>query len=564
MNTGADKQSVILIVDDTPTNLEVLFDFLSESGFKVLVAESGESAIQKAQYASPDLILLDILMPDIDGFETCRRLKGNDVTQSIPVIFMSALTETIDKITGFKLGAVDYITKPIQCEEVLVRVQTHLRLQNLTNQLQAQNLQLEQEIQERQRIEAERTALLERSQLFAEVAFKIRQSLHLEEILQTSVTEVRRLFKADRALILQMLPDGRVKVVTEAVAEPWASVLEQGITDDCFGDDYLKTYQQGRVYLVHNTDEAEVKPCLIDFMRQFNIKAKLVVPILLKEQLWGLLITHQCARPRQWSTFEVDLLQQLADQISIALAQSQLLEEETRRREELARSNAELQQFAYVASHDLQEPLRMITSYLQLLERRYKNKLDASADEFINYTVEGAIRMKMLIDDLLRYSRVGTHGKPFKPIDCAAMVERAIANLQMAINETGATITYPDLPTVMGDATQLTQLFQNLLSNAIKFRSAAPPTIHIAAERQTDQWLFSVQDNGIGIEPQYTERIFIIFQRLHLRTEYPGTGIGLAICQKIVERHSGRIWVESEPEQGATFYFTIPDKNNSR
>jgi PAS domain S-box-containing protein len=227
---------------------------------------------------------------------------------------------------------------------------------------------------------------------------------------------------------------------------------------------------------------------------------------------------------------------------------------------ELARSNAELEQFAYVASHDLQEPLRAVAGCVQALQQRYHGRLDARADELITHAVDGAVRMQNLINDLLVYSRVATRGQPFTPTDCATIVRTALANLEVAIAESGARVTYTDLPTVMGDPTQLTQLFQNLISNACKFRNQQPAAIHIAAEPHEGAWVFSVRDNGIGIEPQYFERIFGLFQRLHTRVEYGGTGIGLAICKRIVERHGGRIWLESQPQQGSTFYFTIPEQ----
>ncbi|GEM_PF-2034622 len=225
---------------------------------------------------------------------------------------------------------------------------------------------------------------------------------------------------------------------------------------------------------------------------------------------------------------------------------------------ELQRSNEELEQFAYVASHDLHEPLRMVTSYMQLLARRYKGILDNEADDFINYAVDGAARMQAMINALLDYSRVGTRGKQFEPVDSETVFENALYNLEILIEENGAVVTHDPLPPVVADKTQMGQLLQNLIGNAIKFHGEEPPRIHVSAVRQGEEWVFSVSDNGIGIESQYANHIFEIFQRLHTRAQYPGTGIGLSVCRKIVERHGGRIWMESEPGKGTTFYFTIP------
>jgi PAS domain S-box-containing protein len=228
---------------------------------------------------------------------------------------------------------------------------------------------------------------------------------------------------------------------------------------------------------------------------------------------------------------------------------------------ELAQSNAELAQFAYVASHDLQEPLRAVAGCVQLLQQRYRDQLDAHAHELIAHAVAGATRMHTLIQDLLAYSRVGTRGKSLQPTDCAAVLNDVLANLEVSIRESGAVVTAAPLPTVMADPAQLRQVFQNLIGNALKFRGEEPPQIHIGVERQGGEWVLAVGDNGIGIDPQYFERIFQVFQRLHTRREYAGSGIGLAICKKIVERHGGRIWITSEPGKGATFFFTIVDRS---
>ena len=374
-----DESKTILIVDDMPSNLGVLTSHLEQQGYTAVVAQGGEEGVERAEFVRPDLILLDVMMPGVDGFEACRRLKTNPVTRDIPVIFMTALTDTTDKLTGFAVGAVDYVTKPLNGAEVLARIKTHLALYSLRRRLAEQNERLQQEIAAREETQA---ALL--------------------------------------------------------------------------------------------------------------------------------------------------------------------------------RSNAELEQLAYVASHDMQEPLRMVASYLQLVAQRYKGQLDADADEFIGFAVDGAKRMQALINDLLAYSRVGTRARPFEPTDCNKVMQTALANLGVAIAESGAQITHDELPTVMGDSSQLVQLFQNLIGNAIKFRGTEPMRVHVGAEADDGHWQFSVRDNGIGIAPEYHQRIFVMFQRLHGRTEYPGTGIGLAICKKIVERHGGTVWVESQPGQGSTFKFTIP------
>jgi PAS domain S-box-containing protein len=224
----------------------------------------------------------------------------------------------------------------------------------------------------------------------------------------------------------------------------------------------------------------------------------------------------------------------------------------------LAHTNMELEQFLYIASHDLQEPLRKITSFVQLLAQRYEEKLDADARTFIAYAVEGAQRMRQMLHGLLAYSRLTTRGTAFAPTDCEQVLGEALSRLHTALRESGAEVTHDALPVVKGEAAPLVEVFQHLLDNALKFRGQRPPRVHVGVQRTDDAWVFSVCDNGIGIAPQYAERIFVVFKRLHSQAAYPGAGIGLALCKKIIERHSGRIWVESQLDQGATFFFTLP------
>jgi signal transduction histidine kinase len=377
----------VLLVDDSKQSLLALEAILEGSDCRIVKATSGEEALKHLLEQQFAVILLDIKMAGMDGYETAKLIREREKTRDIPIIFLTSYNKEDAHIAkGYAYGAVDYIIKPVVPETLRSKVSAFIELARRTAALRQKNLQLE----------AAEEALQERTR-------------------------------------------------------------------------------------------------------------------------------------------------QLAERV-----------------EELARSNAELERFAYVASHDLKEPLRMITSYTTLLARRYKGKLDRDADEFINYAVDGAVRMEQLIQDLLLYSRVGIRDVVFKPVDCEVVYSRALANLQAALRETSALVTHDPLPTIQGDDTQLVQVFQNLIGNGIKFRGEITPCIHVSVKDKKKEWVVAVEDNGIGIDPQYADRIFVIFQRLHGRADYPGNGIGLAICKKVVENHGGRIWFKSQPRKGATFYFTIP------
>jgi signal transduction histidine kinase len=288
------------------------------------------------------------------------------------------------------------------------------------------------------------------------------------------------------------------------------------------------------------------------------------IPVVLVSGSLGELKAVECIKGGIADYVLKDHLPRLSQAVRRALREKRLREEHRKSQEELARSNRDLEQFAYVASHDLQEPLRMVATYTQLLAERYQGKLDVNADKYIHYAVDGALRMQTLVQDLLAFSRVGRQGNDFKLVDCNEIVQAALKNLHASIHESGAEIVCGDLPLLVGDSSQLAQLLQNLIGNAIKFRGSERPMIRVNAEQQGRDWVFSVADNGIGIAEEYADVVFVIFKRLHGREEYPGSGIGLAICKKIVEQHGGRIWVESQLGRGSSFKFTLPAQQEWR
>lgn len=359
----------ILIVDDTPDNLRVLSAMLSSRGYEVRKALNGQRAIASVQSEPPNLILLDIKMPEMDGYEVCRQLKSTPEGSEVPIIFVSALDDALDKVRAFAAGGVDYVTKPFQEAEVLARIEHQLRIQQLQHQLLQQN-------------------------------------------------------------------------------------------------------------------------------------------------------------------------------------------------EELLRSNRELEQFAYVVSHDLQQPLQSVTGFVRLLQLKYESTLDEVAQDYLNRIHETGSRMQRLVQDLLAYAQVGRQDQELQIVDCNKVLQQVLDNLREAFVNKKATLTNDVLPIVYGNESQLIQLFQNLISNGIKFMPVdVQPKIHISVTQQKMVWRIGVHDNGIGIQEENCQKIFEIFQRVHSSSTYPGTGIGLATCKKIVEQHSGQIWVDSKFGEGTSFYFTLPRAN---
>ena len=629
------SQIKVLVVDDEPSNLRFLSKLLTAQGYQVYRAICGQLALNVAIAHCPDLILLDIRMPEMNGYEVCRRLKATAETEQIPVIFLSVLDEMNDKLQAFRVGGADYITKPFQVEEVLARIDKQVGLQKLQQQLKEQNYQLQQS--------QSLLASILNSSLDGVVAYSaVRNSegnivdfqwllinpaaekfygLLLNEIvgknllaelsqlrnnglfdLYVSVVEtgetVDREFSYEHErdtivwlhIVAVKLNDGlavtfrnitdrkRAEIALRDSEERFRAIFEQaavGIAKTALCGQFMRVnpgfcqivrypeselLQQNWQAITHPDDiEADreyVRALLSGNIQTFSMEKRLVC----KDEAvrWANVTVSAMRDAKGTPQYLICAIEDISQRKLVQELLQASLDTQTRYAQELTRSNAELEQFSYVASHDLQAPLSTIAGYAQLLEKRCHNQLDGQGNKFIRNIVNSCGRMQALIDDLLEYSRVGRSEKPFDVIDCNLVFEDACANLQLAIRQDRASVTRGDLPRVRGDSFQLLQLFQNLIGNAIKYRSSEAPMVHVGASRQGDSWVFSVQDNGIGIAEQYHPRIFQLFQRLHSEKQYSGTGIGLAICQRIVERHGGRLWVESEPNRGSTFYFSIP------
>ncbi|MEG3957771.1 PAS domain S-box protein [Microcoleus sp. herbarium2] len=625
----------VLVVDDQPSNLRFLSKLLTAQGYQVYRAICGQLALNVAIAHCPDLILLDIRMPEMNGYEVCRRLKATAETEQIPVIFLSVLDEMNDKLQAFRVGGADYITKPFQVEEVLARIDKQVGLQKLQQQLKEQNYQLQQS--------QSLLASILNSSLDGVVAYSaVRNSeghivdfqwllinpaaekfygLLLNDIvgknllaelsqfrnnglfdLYVSVVEtgetVDREFSYEHErdtivwlhIVAVKLNDGlavtfrnitdrkRAEIALRDSEERFRAIFEQaavGIAKTALRGQFMRVnpgfcqivryaeselLQKNWQAITHPDDiEADreyVRALLSGNIQTFSLEKRLVCK---NETVRWANVTVSAMRDANGTPqYLICAIEDISERKLVQELLQASLDTQTRYAEELTRSNAELEQFSYVASHDLQAPLSTIAGYAQLLEKRCHNQLDAQGNKFIRNIVNSCGRMQALIDDLLEYSRVGRSEKPFDVIDCNLVFEDACANLQLAIRQERASVTRGDLPRVRGDSFQLLQLFQNLIGNAIKYRSSEAPMVCVSASRQGDSWVFSVQDNGIGIAEQYHPRIFQLFQRLHSQKQYSGTGIGLAICQRIVDRHGGRLWVESEPNRGSTFYFSIP------
>ncbi len=396
-------------------------------------------------------------------------------------------------------------------------------------------------------------------EILSNIARIIGSSLDIEEVYQRFGEEVSELIPFDR-IVINLITDEPAHMVDTyqaSLVEVPDRARDQAYHTE--GTLSQAVIDSRKCIVFQPSDEAEAAAGYAGLSGAYGmgLRSFLSAPLLHHGEPIGCLNLHSL-KEDAYSELHRLLAERIAIYIAGAIANAQLHAQVTQQSDELARSNRELEQFAYVASHDLQEPLRMVSSYVQLLGRRYSGQLDERADKYIYFAVDGATRMQRLISDLLAYSRVGTRGGGLSATDTSAAVEEALSNLEVALEESRASIEYPGLPQVTADSSQLVQLFQNLIGNALKFKGDARPRVEIGAEREGAHWRFSVRDNGVGFDQKYADRVFGVFKRLHRNRDIPGTGIGLAVCQRIIDRHGGRIWAESELGKGATFYFTLP------
>ncbi len=530
----APSKMKILLVDDTPENLVSLEAALDTLGQELVFARSGKEALRYLLDDNFAAILLDVKMPDMDGFETAELIRSRPRSKHIPILFLTGYKSEEHLFRGYDLGAVDFLFKPIVPEVLRSKVAVFVELSRKAELLEQQARVLRDQAITLRKAEEQFRSLLEAA---PDAMVICRESGRI--LLVNSRTE--EMFGYPRAELLEQ----HIRVL----APEWEFEADEAPDED-MGGGWTGASSRSRELEAFRKDGTS-----------FPVEISLS-PLLAEG---GLLITTALRdiTERKKAEEERARVEDEVRQLNAHLEQlnAHLEERVLERTEALSRSNDELAQFAYVASHDLQEPLRTVSLYTQLLASRYARLIDKDGQRFMGYITDNAMRMQHLISDLLEFSRLEADGSDrFSVCSCDVAVEEALSNLRARIDESKTEIVRQPLPQVYCDRIQLARLFQNLIINAIKYRRPdVTPKVRISAEPSGNAWVFRIEDNGVGIEPQFTEKIFGIFKRLHGR-DNPGTGMGLAICRKIVVRHGGRIWVESTPGQGSTFLFSLPKK----
>lgn len=494
----------VLVVEDSVTQAQLHRVNLSRHGFEVEWVTSLAEVTQRLQQPGIDIVLLDLSLPDSGGIQTFFRV--HEAAENIPIVVISAEDDEKIALQALKGGAQDYLIKGKAPGEAIVRCLYYA---------------------------------MERSQIEAELRHSEKMT---RQILENSYDAFWAVDSAGEII-------GWNRQAENTFGYSREEVLGRTIGETLIPERYLEAHYRAMDEML-TTGQSRIlnRRAEILMTRKDGVEVPVEL-VVFKVELGG---------SRTFCAFAHDITERRKLEERTKQLNEELERRVQERTAELVRSNAELQQFAKVASHDLQEPLRTIEGYANLLAKRYKGKFDADADEFIEFILDGAHRMLQLIQGVLTHSAIGSSDlKPVEMVDIGEVVQSVTRNLQLAIKESGARIEHGELPKVVANKSEMLQLFQNLIGNALKYRGERAPVIKISAEENVHEWVFSVEDNGIGIDPTYAEKIFDMFARLHGKTQYAGTGIGLAICKKIVETHGGRIWVQSEPGHGSIFLFTL-------
>ncbi len=558
------QHRIVLVVDDSLEDREIYRRYLGQDNkysYTILEAETGEEGLELSTQ-NPDAILLDFMLPDFNGLELLAELKAKPYLKHLPIILLTGHGDETIAVKAIKGGAQDYLVKGrITSEGLRFAVDTAIQTANLRAKIEQQ---------------------AQRERLILQITQQIRQSLELDRVLDTTVSEVRRFLQTDRVVIFRFNKNWSGEAISESVAPEYISILSKEIYDPCFGKSYVRHYRKGRIRVVSDIDNKKLNQCYINMLTQFQVKANLVVPILFDKGLWGLLIAHHCSTPRKWQQLEIELLEQLATQISIAIHQSELyhqLQQELaeRKRKEAAlreseenllqtntsllkmtnqykQRNQELDQFAYIVSHDLKAPLRGIGNISSWIVDDLGDKVEPETQNHLDMLRSRLHHMQNLIDSLLNYSRVGRTQIAIESISVADLLSEIISSLHPS-SEFNIVIS-PMMPNLQGKKILLQQVFANLISNAIKHHHRKDGKIEISVQDSETFYEFSVTDDGPGIAPEYHDTIFAIFQTLESKYKNDSTGIGLAIVKKIIETEGGKIKLESQLDRGTTFRFT--------
>jgi len=568
----------IIIIDDNKDFAGNLSDILNINGYNTTYVLDGKSALRLCKKDDFDLAIVDIKLPDINGLDLIEKLSS--ISKDMEYIIITAygsVESAVDAIKQRKI--VDYEMKPLDMERFLAIVKQVTKRQiaeKTSKHIGEILLKRTEELTFLYKVGKQLRQTLDLDKIFNFMYKDISKIMRCDSIVlsyyESDTNLMRCMFAMDNGKVLDTSKFPSIPLNQESGGTQSKVILSKAPLLIKDYQTYLKSSKKS--YYINNSGALKEEQ---DKSKDANLtRSALIVPLIMNEEVVGVIQVFSY-KVNSYIENDLKMLNALAVQIAVAVnnallykrAQDEISERKriegkvVRYLRELERSNKELEQFAYVASHDLQEPLRMVSSFTLLLKERYRDKLDENANEFIAYTIDGAKRMQRMIDDLLSYSRVTTRGKKFDTVDFNSAFYQAIDNLQLLIEENNVKITKDKLPTIDADESQIIRLFQNLLDNAIKFKNDRTPVINVRTKKMSEEFIISINDNSIGINPEFKKSVFQVFKRLNGKNKYSGTGIGLAICKRIVERHGGKIWLDSTLGKGSTFYFSIPKRSKT-